>query len=150
MKIVPPTLKNIDAEVELVVKEMKKEMKSLDNEIRITDPITGGQKGQKIERFDLVPAEPERQLALVYGAGAKKYDDDNWRKGYDWRLSVGALGRHINAWKRGERYDPEVSELAGQPVSHLACAAWHCFCLMEFQEFNLGTDNIAEHVRQEV
>jgi hypothetical protein len=118
-------------------------------EVRVTDPNTGGQKGQKIERFDLIPAEPLRQLALVYGAGAKKYDDDNWRKGYSWRLSLGAMMRHVWTWVRGEKYDPEVSELAGQPVSHLACAAWHCFTLMEFQEFELGTDDIAEHVRQE-
>jgi hypothetical protein len=119
------------------------------SEERVVDPKTGGQKGQKIERFDLIPAEPLRQLALVYGAGAKKYDDDNWRKGYAWRLSLGAAMRHIWSWVRGERHDAEVSELAGQPVSHLACAAWHCFTLMEFQAFELGTNDIAEHNRQE-
>ena len=119
-----------------------------DSEIRVVDPKTGGAKGQKIERYDLIPAEPLRQLALVYGAGAKKYDDDNWRKGYAWRLSLGAAMRHVWTWVCGEKYDPEVSELAGQPVSHLACAAWHCFALMEFQAFGLGTNDIAEQVRQ--
>lgn len=118
-------------------------------EERIVDPKTGGMKGQKIERYDLIPAEPLRQLALVYGAGAKKYDDDNWRKGYSWRLSLGAMSRHVWSWVRGERYDFEVSQLAGQSVSHLACAAWHCFTLMEFEFFGLGTDDIAEHNRQE-
>lgn len=118
-------------------------------EERIVDPKTGGAKGQKIERYDLIPAYPLRQLALVYGAGAKKYDDDNWRKGYRWRLSLGAAMRHVWIWVRGEKYDSEVSDLAGQPVSHLACAAWHCFALMEFEEFGLGTNDIAERVRQE-
>lgn len=116
-------------------------------ETRITDPNTGGQKGQKIERFDLVPAEAERQLALVYGAGAKKYDDNNWRKGYDWKLSLGALRRHLNAFQRGENFDPEISELAGEPVLHLACVAWHANTLMVFFTEGLGTDSIPE--RQE-
>jgi hypothetical protein len=118
------------------------------SEERVVDPATGGAKGQKIERYDLIPAEPLRQLALVYGAGAKKYDDDNWRKGYNWRLSLGAMMRHAWSWVRGEKYDPECSELAGQPVSHLAQVAWHAFTLLEFETFGLGTDDIAEHVRQ--
>jgi hypothetical protein len=117
-------------------------------ETRVVDETTGGMKGQKIERFDLIPAEAARQLALVYGAGAEKYDDDNWRRGYAWRLSVGALERHLNAWKRGESYDEEVSELAGQPVHHLACAAWHCFTLMTFEFDSLGTDNIADRPKE--
>jgi hypothetical protein len=117
-------------------------------EERVVDPTTGGMKGQKIERYDLIPAEPLRHLALVYGAGAKKYDDDNWRKGYSWRLSLGALGRHVwSCWVRGEEYDAECSELAGQPVHHLACAAWHCFTLMEFVFNKLGTDDIPERIR---
>lgn len=120
----------------------------MSSEFRVTDAVTGGQKGVKIERFDLIPAEPHRQLALVYGGGAKKYDDNNWRKGYDWNLSVGALERHLNSWKQGEEYDPEVTELAGQPVHHLACAAWHCFTLMEFGFRGLGTDNIPERELQ--
>lgn len=115
-------------------------------EIRVTDPNTGGQKGQKIERFDLIPAESLRQLALVYGAGSKKYADDNWRKGYRWRLSLGALHRHLNAWVQGESYDKECSELAGQPVNHLAQVMWHAAALMEFERLELGTNDIYEQV----
>lgn len=113
-------------------------------ETRIIDPTTGGEKGQKLERFDLIPAEAARHLALTYGAGGLKYDDDNWRKGYSWRLSVGAMERHQNAWKRGESYDPELSEIAGEPVHHLAAAAWHQFTLMTFEFEGLGTDDIPE------
>ena len=40
-------------------------------EVRITSP-TGGQKGQKIERFDLIPIKPLTGLARVYGKGAAK------------------------------------------------------------------------------
>jgi hypothetical protein len=32
-------------------------------------------------------------------------------------------------------------------VHHLACAAWHCFTLMEFVFNKLGTDDIPERIR---
>jgi hypothetical protein len=113
-------------------------------ETRIVDPETGGEKGSKIERFDLIPAEVRRQDALVYGAGAKKYADDNWRKGYSWRLSLAAMYRHINKFELGEVYDEELTELAGEPVQHLAAARWHCATLMTFWEDELGTNDLPE------
>lgn len=97
-------------------------------ETRVTDPKTGGQKGQKDARFDLIPTEPLRYLALVYGMGAKKYADDNWRKGYDWKLSYGAMQRHLNAFWGGEDMDPESH------LPHLAHAMWHCATLLWFSE----------------
>lgn len=104
-------------------------------ETRITDPRTGGQKGSKLERFDLIPAEPLEALARVYGIGAQKYADDNWRKGYSWRLSFAALMRHAWAFWRGEDTDAE----SGQP--HLAHAAWHCFTLLWFMQRRPALDD---------
>lgn len=121
-------------------------LSTAESEEMVVDPTTGGAKGQKIERFDLIPAEALRQLALVYGGGSKKYDDDNWRKGYRWRLSLGALYRHLNAWQQGEKFDPELTELTGQPVSHLACVMWHAAALLEFQNLDLGSNDIYEQV----
>jgi len=115
-----------------------------EGETRKVDPSTGGEKGQKIRRYDLIPAYPQDQDALVYGAGAQKYEDDNWRKGFSWRLSLGALRRHLALWQQGERYDEELSELAGEPVEHLACVRWHAATLMVFNEDDLGTDDIPE------
>ena len=108
-------------------------------EVRITDAATGGQKGQKLERFDLIPAEPLEELARVYGRGAAKYDDDNWRKGYSWRLSFAAMMRH--AWKfwRGESRD----ELGNH---HLGCVAWHAFTLMWFERNRQDRDDRADKV----
>lgn len=65
-------------------------------------------------------------LACVCGMGAKKYSDNNWRKGYDWGLSYAALHRHLNQFWRGEDADEE----SGLP--HLAHAMWHCMVLMVF------------------
>jgi hypothetical protein len=104
-------------------------------EVRIIDPKTGGQKGQKLQRFDLIPGEPLTELAEVYGRGAKKYSDDNWRKGYSWKLSFGALNRHLWAWWGGEERDGETGN------HHLACVAWHAFTLLWYQRHKKGTDD---------
>ena len=104
-------------------------------EIRIVDPITGGEKGAKLQRYDLIPPEALDSLAEVYGRGATKYADRNWEKGYKWGLSVAALGRHLNRWLRGESYDETGCH-------HLMQVAWHAFCLFTFEVRGLGTDDV--------
>lgn len=74
------------------------------SEVRTTSS-TGGQKGTKDERFDLIPTGPLAELARHYGAGAKKYEDHQWRKGYEWSKSYAAIQRHLNAFWGGEDYD---------------------------------------------
>lgn len=95
------------------------------DEVRTTS-LTGGQKGVKPERYDLIPAEALEALARHYGKGAEKYESHQWRKGYEWSKSFAAMMRH--AWKfwRGEDVDPET----GTP--HIICVAWHAFCLYIF------------------
>lgn len=107
----------------------------LANETRITDPATGGQKGSKPERFDLIPAECLEKMARLYGWTTQKYEADNWRKGFSWRLSFAALMRHAWAFWRGEDNDSE----SGLP--HLAHAAWHCFTLMWFMDNRKDKDD---------
>lgn len=89
---------------------------------------TGGQKAGNDERHDLIPVGPLRKLAQLYGFGVKKYAADNWRRGYDWRLSFAAMLRH--AWKfwGGEDIDPESG------VPHTIAVAWHAFALTDFME----------------
>lgn len=96
----------------------------------------GARKGQKIARFDLIPAEALSELAIAYGKGAEKYGDSNWLKGgYKYSLAIGALLRHLYRWIRREDFDPETG------VHHLALVAWHCFALMTFQTRGLGEDD---------
>lgn len=104
-------------------------------ETRVTDPETGGQKGRKAEEYALIPVAALAAEARVYGYGATKYAPNNWRKGYAWSLSYSAMMRHLNAFWRGEFYDPE----SGQP--HLAHAKFHCNTLMTFFWEGLGTDD---------
>lgn len=105
------------------------------SEVVVTDPKTGGKKGQKDERFDLLPFDALEEVARVYGMGAKKYEPDNWLKGYSWRLSLGALLRHVGRWAIGEDRDLESG------LHHLAHAAWHCLTLITFDRRRLGTDD---------
>lgn len=105
------------------------------SEVIITDPETGGRKGQKPERFDLIPMDALEEVARVYGWGARKYADDNWLRGYKWRLSLGALLRHVARFMVGEDRDPESGLL------HVAHAAWHCLTLATFIMRSLGTDD---------
>lgn len=106
------------------------------SETIITDPVTGGQKGSKLARFSLIPAEFLWALAEHYGLGAKKYDDRNWERGYKWSLSIDALERHLNQWKLGENRDPETGS------HHLVAVGWHACALFIFQLRGLGTNDI--------
>lgn len=107
------------------MKTPKKQSHAFTTERRVTSS-TGGQKGQKSARFDLIDSDFLWQLAEVCGMGAEKYDDENWRKGYPWGLSYGALQRHLHQFLQGEDVDAESGR------SHLAHAAWHCMVLLAF------------------
>lgn len=108
----------------------------LPEEVRVTDPLTGGQKGAKLARFSLIPAEFLWALAEHYGKGAFKYADRNWERGYAWSLTVDAMERHWTQFKLGERIDPETGS------HHLISAAWHCVALFIFDLRGLGTDDV--------
>lgn len=103
-------------------------------EVRVTSS-TGGQKGKKLARFSLLPARALWQVAEHYGKGAEKYDDHNWRKGYDWSLSIDALDRHFNSFKQGEDIDAET----GSP--HLAGVVFHALALLTFMDEQRGFDD---------
>ena len=98
------------------------------DEVRSVDPTSGGEKGVKPIRMDLIPTDALDELGRVFHFGTKKYAPHNYRKGYDFSKSLAALYRHLNAWNSGtEDNDPESG------CSHLAHVAWHCFALMQSQ-----------------
>lgn len=94
-------------------------------EARITSN-TGGQKGQKLARFDLIPVDALWELAEAYGRGSEKYEDRNWERGYDWSLSYAAMMRHANQFWSGEERDEETG------IHHMASVAWHAMALFHF------------------
>ena len=98
----------------------------MDNEKRVVNPTTGGEKGSKDAQLGWAPPEAMLELARVYGHGAEKYAPHNYRKGYAWSLSYNALLRHLFAFLGGEDYDRESG------LQHMAHAAWHCLTLTQF------------------
>ncbi|MEV8029244.1 dATP/dGTP diphosphohydrolase domain-containing protein [Cellulosimicrobium funkei] len=96
---------------------------------------TGGEKGTKPERFDLLPNEALATVARHYGAGARKYAAHNWRRGYPWSQSYAALQRHANAFWSGEDTDAET----GSP--HMAAVAFHALTLLTFMVEQPGFDD---------
>ena len=93
---------------------------------------TKGEEGEKHDegklRLDLIPTLPIKELALVYGMGAKKYGKDNWKKGLKYSRIYAAMLRHLVAWIEGEDVDEESG------YNHLAHVAWGCFTLICYTE----------------
>jgi hypothetical protein len=104
-------------------------------ETRVTDPVTGGQKNQKLAQLGAVDPLSLLELAKVAGFGSQKYERLNYLKGFKWSLSYDAMMRHLLAYQSGENDDPE----SGLP--HLAHAMWHCSALLSFLLRDLGTDD---------
>ncbi len=95
-------------------------------EVRVVNETTGGEKGQKLARFDLLPWDALTMVAEHFGIGARKYEDRNWERGYSWSLSLGALGRHFAAFMSGEDIDPETQS------PHMAAVAFHALAVLRF------------------
>jgi hypothetical protein len=104
-------------------------------EVRITDPNTGGQKGQKLAQIGALDPLALLEVGKVAGFGAQKYDRFNFAKGYKWSLSYDALQRHLMDWAAGAEADDESG------LSHLGHAAWHCLALLTFVLRERGTDD---------
>ena len=90
----------------------------------LTTSATGGQKGTKAQRYDLLAKPALDAVAEVLAFGAEKYDSHNWRKGYEWGKSYAALMRHMTAFWDGETYDAESG------LSHLAHAGCHVMFML--------------------
>ena len=98
--------------------------------------VTEGRKddGGKAPHHLIAPEMPDA-LAQVLAFGAAKYAARNWEKGMDWSRPFSALMRHMWAWWRGEKADPETG------FSHL----WHAACcvmfLVAYEARATGTDD---------
>ena len=70
-------------------------------------------------RYDLLPPECIRRLALLYERGAVKYGDHNWKKGQPLSSTLDSLLRHAFQYAEGDRTE-----------DHLSAVAWNAFTLM--------------------
>ncbi len=71
-------------------------------------------------RTDLLPTLPLLKTAEIFGYGAKKYSDYNYRRGKGLKYSrmYGAELRHLFEWWNGRDKDPESGE---NPIYHAIC-----------------------------
>ena len=115
---------------------LKITQRDFSEEVCIVDPLTGGEKGQKLQRFSLIPPQFLWELAEHYGRGAFKYADRNWERGYKWSLSYDASQRHLHQWINGESNDTETGS------NHLVAAVWHLIALWFYEKYEKGTDDI--------
>ena len=75
----------------------------------------------------LVPPECIEEVAEVFGFGAQKYGENNWRMDGDntsHTRTYSSIQRHLNAWLRSENLDPESGK------RHLAHACTQLMILM--------------------
>jgi hypothetical protein len=108
----------------------------MSKEVRTTS-VTGGQKGVKAERVDLIPIGPLLEVARLYGKGAEKYDSHNWRKGYEWSKSYASLQRHAMAFWSGQDHDEHEPDCPPECTTHteahhMASVIFHALALIEF------------------
>lgn len=122
--------------VDYVLDEYNNFAAPLTGEVRTTSS-TGGQKGVKPQRFDLIPVHPLTVLAEHYGKGAAKYDDHQWMKGYEWSKSYAAMMRHLTKWWGGEDFDAHEPDCKPDCVEHteshhVTAGIWHGFAILQF------------------
>lgn len=127
-------------------------IKGFSDEIRVINKTTGGQKGSKLSRYDLIPPMPLDELAKVYGRGARKYADRNWEKGYDWGLSFSAMMRHAWEFWAGRDYDNHAPDCPPDCINHtegphLAQVAWHAFTLLEYMRTHPELDDRSKEIK---
>lgn len=84
-------------------------------------------------RFDLIPYEPLKRLAIHYEKGAKKYGDNNWKKGGPLSRALSSLRRH--AMRVGEDFVED----------HLAAVVFNAFALM-FTEHEVRAGRLPEEL----
>lgn len=100
------------------------------------ETLDGGVKHDESKRrMDLVPTSLMSGVARILEFGARKYGDNNWRKGLKWSRVYAALQRHLADFWEGNDLDSE----SGLP--HLYHAACNIAFLIEFYEKRKDLDD---------
>ena len=85
--------------------------------------VIGTKNDQEKLRLDLVPIDVLKDVAQVYTIGAKKYDDENWKKGISYKRIYAAVLRHLFEFMELN----EIDEEDGQ--KHISSAIWGLIAL---------------------
>ena len=89
---------------------------------------TGRKDDQEKNRLDLIEPEFIEGVGKVLTFGANKYEPNNWQKvEYAEDRYYAAALRHLIAWRKGEKTDPESG------ISHLDHVACNIMFLQHFE-----------------
>jgi len=89
---------------------------------------TGRKDDQEKNRLDLIEPEFIEGVGKVLTFGANKYEPNNWQKVEDAEdRYYAAAFRHLIAWRKGEKTDPESG------ISHLYHVACNIMFLQHFE-----------------
>jgi len=91
------------------------------------EPVEGLKFDDGKPMLDLVPSSLVDAVGDILTMGAKKYSAQNWRKGLKYSRVIGALMRHLNAWREGDSIDKESGK------SHMHHVACNVAFLIEFE-----------------
>ena len=70
-------------------------------------------------RIDLMPPRAERELAIHFQQGARKYSDRNWEKGIPLSVFIDSLRRHCGKIMIGEHDERHDRALAWNAMAFL-------------------------------
>ena len=82
-------------------------------------------------RFDLISPQALRRLAATYAEGARKYGDNNFRKGMEFSNVINHVITHIFAYLAGDDLEPNTSNHRPGAEDHLSHACWGLMTLIE-------------------
>lgn len=86
---------------------------------------TGAQRSAEVDefRFDLISPIVLRELAATYAEGARKYQPNNWLRGFPASNLLNHALSHIAKWQEGDDSEP-----------HLAHAIWNLATIIHFSK----------------
>lgn len=97
----------------------------------------GSRKNEGKTPLELISPILLEGVGEVLAAGAKKYEEHNWRRGMKWSIVLGSMLRHISKWISPIHSD--FDEETG--LNHLNHAACNIMFLMEYEHTCKHLDN---------
>lgn len=74
------------------------------------------------------------EVAKHFEEGAKKYGEDNWRKGIPVKCYIDSAVRHYLKWLRGDQDEPHHRAFCW----NIICAIWTCIHKPELNDYGKG------------
>jgi hypothetical protein len=76
------------------------------------------------------------EVSIHFEEGAKKYGEQNWRKGIPVRCYINSSIRHYLKWLRGDKDEPHDRAF----VWNILCCIWTCIHKPELNEYSAPLD----------